>query len=1133
MKTMFIAAALLILCGPVLAQGSESPDWSKTDPQALEKELETAVAASVALGENNRAGAAAALKLSAIPEAEQAAWAEKVTGRIEALRELLRTLDERSRLLPAATIYEQMGSARVRLGIAEKASVPRVSPDADEEGLSRLREEMTRLREEHEAAERTYENRKAQLQLIRDEQRLLPARTQDLDKLLEDFTPARGDSLGVYERGNLEIRLRLARERMDFAALAVERWPVLLELRDLERRIAAQKAGQAEAVAQATAEALGQQLGVALTRAEVELRDALAAVPPTDPLILHQLRVNRDVLRFRVANKADERSRLEFDAAKARVEAVNDQVEERIVRLRERFTDTGGVSARTPELLKSNRSFAEESRTMLERRQLPELRASLRDNVLRRAEVQDLLVEASAVPLNTPEGLRKLIDEAGKPREAEARRAFEHGQEELRVVLQARYDVLNQIVQILLDTDKAYSARKQWFDDLETLVVRHMYWVQSDDPLGPATMTGIFTELTRIGRAYTNREMSDSVERTWLEGGWKFGVAFLVFVALIGTGFLLNRRLGRIKGRPHYAGGPLLVILQRLLVTAFLSLLAPVSLVLASLLLGLLNLPDRLAGPLTPLLLGLAGIWFFRRFLLAVFDEAGVAVQEMHAPADVAAQIRRAAHRVAGGLLFLGLPWWILRSLEVSPRLELLPRLLTTLMLIWFSFLLILMLRRRAPLVARIVGTEGLAFNLWGFVTPGLALGALGIVVMDVLGYRFGSQLLALNSLQTFLTALVLIGIYNLVTGLLEQTVKKFRDRRRTEVGAKEARAQAEAFSRQVVRAAGVGVIVLALALLSKYWGLGDGLRRFFTAMQITLIDEKTDQWLTGWDVLRAMLWVGAGHFLVAHLPGLLEVLLFSRFARLQAGTRFILMTIVRYATLFVAYSAAILSLHLSFSNLGWALAAVSLGVGFGMQEIISNFVSGLILFFERPIRVGDVVTVGTTTGTVDQINIRATHILNWDRQVIVIPNRKFISEEVVNWTHNDLVMRILIEIGVAYGTDVARVREVLFELVKAHPRVLATPPPRVWFWAFGDSTLVIRVFVFTELDYRVETINDLNLAISRRFAEEGIEIAFPQRDLHFRTVPDPALLKALGGVAAVPLTSEPEPLVPAPREDP
>jgi small-conductance mechanosensitive channel len=142
---------------------------------------------------------------------------------------------------------------------------------------------------------------------------------------------------------------------------------------------------------------------------------------------------------------------------------------------------------------------------------------------------------------------------------------------------------------------------------------------------------------------------------------------------------------------------------------------------------------------------------------------------------------------------------------------------------------------------------------------------------------------------------------------------------------------------------------------------------------------------------------------------------------------------------------------------------------------------------------------------------------------VIIIPNRKFISEEVVNWTHNDLIMRATIEVGVAYGTDVSRVREVLFDIVKGHEKVKEDPEPRVWFTAFGDSTLNVRVHVFTDLEFRLQVVTELNIAITRRFEEEGIEIAFPQRDLHLKSVQDETVRRALADDPGRPLTSAPE----------
>ena len=179
--------------------------------------------------------------------------------------------------------------------------------------------------------------------------------------------------------------------------------------------------------------------------------------------------------------------------------------------------------------------------------------------------------------------------------------------------------------------------------------------------------------------------------------------------------------------------------------------------------------------------------------------------------------------------------------------------------------------------------------------------------------------------------------------------------------------------------------------------------------------------------------------------------------------------------------------------------------------------ISGLILFIERPIRVGDMVSVGTTLGTVERIEIRATKILNLDRQVIIIPNRKFISEDVVNWSHNDLLVRSVVDVGVAYGSEVEKVRKILAEVVDAEKRARRHPAPRVLFTSFGDSSLDFRLYYHTEIDDRIDTASDIRYEINRRFAEEGVVIPFPQRDLHVKTPGGDDLLDAFRGAPARP----------------
>ena len=176
----------------------------------------------------------------------------------------------------------------------------------------------------------------------------------------------------------------------------------------------------------------------------------------------------------------------------------------------------------------------------------------------------------------------------------------------------------------------------------------------------------------------------------------------------------------------------------------------------------------------------------------------------------------------------------------------------------------------------------------------------------------------------------------------------------------------------------------------------------------------------------------------------------------------------------------------------------MTVGLGFGLQEIFANLVSGLIILVERPIRVGDIVTVGDVTGTVSRMQMRATTVTDYDRRELIVPNKKFITDNVINWTLSDPISRIVLPIGVAYGTDVNKVRRILLRIAADCPFVLDDPPPNTLFKSFGDSTLNVQLMVFIpERSVYVDVVNDLNSAIAKEFKAAKISIAFPQLDLH------------------------------------
>jgi potassium efflux system protein len=265
---------------------------------------------------------------------------------------------------------------------------------------------------------------------------------------------------------------------------------------------------------------------------------------------------------------------------------------------------------------------------------------------------------------------------------------------------------------------------------------------------------------------------------------------------------------------------------------------------------------------------------------------------------------------------------------------------------------------------------------------------------------------------------------------------------------------------------------------------------------------------------------VALGMMIVAakNIPGLMELGILQHLP-FDAGVRYALSMVSRYVIIIVGLTFACSTIGLGWSKVQWLVAAVGVGLGFGLQEIFANFVSGLIILFERPIRVGDIITVGDVSGKVSRIHMRATTIIDWDRKELIVPNKEFITGRVLNWTLSDQMNRVVINVGVAYGSDTEKVTELLLAAAQQQPLVLSDPPPQVAFQAFGASSLdfVLRCFL-PNLDKRVAVIHELHMAIDRAFREANIEIAFPQQDLHIRSIE----VKPSGLAPTVTLANEP-----------
>lgn len=223
---------------------------------------------------------------------------------------------------------------------------------------------------------------------------------------------------------------------------------------------------------------------------------------------------------------------------------------------------------------------------------------------------------------------------------------------------------------------------------------------------------------------------------------------------------------------------------------------------------------------------------------------------------------------------------------------------------------------------------------------------------------------------------------------------------------------------------------------------------------------------------------------------------------RLDIGIQHAITTITTYLIILFALIILLQTAGIDLTTLNVLVGALGIGVGFGLQNIVNNFISGLIILLERSIKIGDRIEVGNIEGDVVKIGGRSTTILTNDNISVVVPNSKFIIENVVNWSHNERTVRFRIPVSVAYGSDTKLVEKTLLEVAKENPDVLENPEPAVRFIEFGDSGLLfeLRAWTMTLIHKKGKLISSLNFAINDKFRERNIEIPFPQRDIHIRS---------------------------------
>ena len=266
---------------------------------------------------------------------------------------------------------------------------------------------------------------------------------------------------------------------------------------------------------------------------------------------------------------------------------------------------------------------------------------------------------------------------------------------------------------------------------------------------------------------------------------------------------------------------------------------------------------------------------------------------------------------------------------------------------------------------------------------------------------------------------------------------------------------------------------------------------------QVIVDTKETYQPVTLTNLIFACVYSFMAYVTIHNLSGLLELLVFRRM-EIETGSRYAVNQLGKYLLLTAAFITVANELGGSWSQVQWLAAALSVGLGFGLQEIFANLVSGIILLFERPIRVGDTITIGDITGTVNRIQMRATTLIDGDQKELIVPNKTFITGQLVNWTLTNPITRLVIPVGIAYGSDIALAHKLMLDTLKSIPQVLETPEPSALFIGFGDSALNFSIRLFVgNLAERLLVTHELHLRLDQAFRENNIVIPYPQQDVH------------------------------------
>jgi potassium efflux system protein len=1067
-----LIAVLLLLTRPVFSQ-------TEPDPTA---ELAAARSRLEKLGE---------------PKTEDAKrWKAAIEKRIALLEESIRTAKESGELLDAAEIERRQKAVAADLAAEQARPGPESAGLRSLVDLPKFEEASRGARAEREKASTLVKETGEKRDRAQEELKSLPARDTAAKRARADLTGE--DELTLYLKGNLDLDIRVTAARQQFLARALKSQADIMTLRQRELDLAqARLDRETKLLELARGEADAFRAGEAAREKEKARAEKEAARREADPI--------RRFERLMKADAADARSRVQSansaaDDYDTRIRETKEAIE-RIRAVREHLTkrlqyEDPGL---TELLSHANQSADKRSQTLV----LVSMPALTKESAEAQKELIDLLDRIWKLHLPAEENpeLAKLLAELPEDRREEGSRAFTKATEGADRILDALRKQRTALENLTARQGQLAAQQSELEQELRhqmEFCQAKLLFSRSHDPLSLAIVADAAREAPALLDAYADPIL-------WQESLEKVrhvprGAALLLILSVLTVTVVIVPRVIRARRRKKTASADPASFLGGGL--AFLSLLRAVSppagLYFAGAFVQTLELPSNLGAVLPRVLFLLAQFLLLRRTAAWFLQPRGVAIHGLNFTPGNADRLARIVKTLTSFAMLLAVP---AMSLDRLPGFVYLPRLLDTLWIVVLAYFLIRLLARRGPVIGQLATRGGFLDRLWLVVGPVLALGIVALVAVDLAGYRVASHAFFTKVSESFLIVLGIAILYAILVRSIRSISTRVRRRLLAVEGKETAQESSNEVHDQLTRIAAVAIVVLALYMLLRSWDQSRFLLQYLGG--IRLAETDPGQHLTLLRLIQALLVIVGGHYLVANLSALFGALVFPLLGNTNAGGRYVAIALSRYVILLVAYSAALLMIGFKFSSLAWLFTAASVGIGFGLQEIIANFVSGLIILIERPIQVGDTVSLDTIEGEVEKITIRATIVTNWDRQSVVIPNKDFITKKLTNWTRNDDIMRRRIDVKVAFGTDIGKVIARLSEIVTGHPAVLDDPPHRIWASSFEEEGLGFRVFFFTKISDGLTTRAELHQQIFEGLAAEGIEIPVPKRRISVIHEPD------------------------------